>query len=171
MVSVDIMPCTCLTSNMQSARYLLASGMTADLTNFWVIALRVSVDCAKLSPHLFLRSSGVVLEWRLDNKNVLGSPMSLRVSACSSSWTFWGSLLLLFWGSFLSLPFWCSLIWPFWGSFLGEIIAATIIAASCSKDSMAFYIFFLSTLSVLISSNDSVTYGQKGGRRRSRSYW
>ena len=62
MVSVDIMPCTLLTPNMQSAQYLLASGMNLDLTNFWVVALRVSVACAKLSPHLSLRSSGVVLE-------------------------------------------------------------------------------------------------------------
>ena len=51
-------------------------------TNFWVVALRVSVACAKLSPHLSLRSFGVVLECRLDDNNVLGSPMSLRVSAC-----------------------------------------------------------------------------------------
>ena len=52
--------------------------MTSGLTNFWVVALRVSVDCSKLSPHLSLRSSGVVLECRLDNKNVLGGPMSPR---------------------------------------------------------------------------------------------
>ena len=110
MVSVDIMPCTRLTSNMRSAWYLLASGMTDDLTNFWVVALRVSVACSKLSPHIFLRSSGVVLECRLDDKNVLGGPMPLRVYAWSSSWPFWGSLIWTFWGSFLSLPFWGSLI-------------------------------------------------------------
>ena len=62
--------------------------MTADLTNLWVVALRVSVACAKLSPHLLLGSDGFVLECRLDDKNFLGSPMPLRVSACSSSWPF-----------------------------------------------------------------------------------
>ena len=86
MVSVDIMPFTLLTSNMQSAWYLLVSGMTADLTNLWVVALRVSVACAKLSPHLSLRSSCVVLECCLNDKNVLDSPMSLRVYAFSSLW-------------------------------------------------------------------------------------
>ena len=106
MVSVDIMLCTCLTPNMQSAWYLLASGMTADFTNFWVVALRVSLACAKLSPHLSLRSSSGVLECRLDDKNVLGSPISVKMSACSYSWPFWDSLIWTFWGSFLSLPFW-----------------------------------------------------------------
>ena len=77
MVSFDIIPCTHLKSNMQSARYLVASGMTADLTNFWVIALSLIVACAKLSPHLSLRSSGVVLECRLDGKNILRSPISV----------------------------------------------------------------------------------------------
>ena len=47
--------------------------MIADLTNFWVVASRVSVACALLSLHLLLRSSGVMLKCRLDNKNVLGS--------------------------------------------------------------------------------------------------
>ena len=153
MVSVDIMLCTCLTPNMQSAWYLLASGMTADFTNFWVVALRVSLACAKLSPHLSLRSSSGVLECRLDDKNVLGSPISVKMSACSYSWPFWDSLIWTFWGSFLSLPFWGFLIWPIWGSFLGNTIAATILSASCSEDSMAFYIFFWSTLSIVFAAD------------------
>ena len=118
-----------------------------------MVALRMSVACAKLCPHLSLRSSGVVLEWHLDDKNVLGSPVFVRMSACSSSWPLWGSLLRPFWGSFLSLTLWGSLLWPFWGTFLGDIIAATILAASCSEDSMAFCILFWSTLLIAFYAN------------------
>ena len=71
--------------------------------------------------------------------------MSLRVSACSLHWPFWGS--------FLSLPFWGSLLWPFWGSFLGDIITATILAASWSEDSMSFCIFFWSALSIAFAAD------------------
>ena len=145
MVSVYIMPCTRLTSNMRYAWYLLASGMIVDLTNFWVVALRVSVACAKLSPHLSLRSSCVVLEWRLDYKNILGGPMSVRMSDCSSSWPLWGS--------FLSLPLWGSLLWPFWDFSLWDIFAATIIATSCSEYSLAFYIFFCLILSIVFAAD------------------
>ena len=153
MVSVDIMPFTRHTSNMQSARYLLASGTDADLTTFWVVDLRVSVACAKLSPHISLRSSGVVLECQLKDKNFLGGPMYFRVSACSYSWPFLGSLLWTFWGYFLSFPFWGSLLWPFWGSFLGNIISSTIPAASCSEDYMAFCIFFWSSMSIAFAAD------------------
>ena len=79
-VSVAKVPSSRFTENIRSVRYLLASGINADRIRRRVVALSVRDACATLSPHLSLRSSGVVLECLSLDRKVCGG-----VNSCSSS--------------------------------------------------------------------------------------
>ena len=72
MVSVEIVHCSLLKLNMQSAQYLQLSGIIDDHTNLCVVAFSISAAGATLIPHCLLKTSGVVFECCSADKKARG---------------------------------------------------------------------------------------------------
>ena len=67
----------------------------ADLRSFLVVAFSVNAACATLSPHLSLKSSGVVFECRSLDRKIFGGKISCSsrgpgaIGGSSVRWTSW----------------------------------------------------------------------------------
>ena len=89
MVSVKIVHCSLLTLNRQYARYLRLGGIIAYHRSFCVVDFSVSDYCETLIPHIFLKSSGVVLECWYADKKARGCLMSVRLFGGSGTVSMW----------------------------------------------------------------------------------